>query len=121
MLILSEWTGVNYFCKYSRLTNVDKALTTVYYGATIFESAGIDDPLQTQLILGAVNVALTFYGLYVVEKYGRRWPLFIGALWQAGWLCVFAAVGTAIDVENSRGAGIVMIVSACMFIASFAG
>ena len=103
---LQQWTGVNYF---------------FYYGATIFASAGIEDPIQTQLILGAVNVALTFYGLYVVEKYGRRWPLFLGALWQAAWLAVFASVGTALDPENNRTVGIVMIVSACMFIASFAG
>ncbi|KAK1754749.1 hexose transporter 2 [Echria macrotheca] len=103
---LQQWTGVNYF---------------FYYGATIFSSAGIDDPIQTQLILGAVNVALTFYGLYVVEKYGRRWPLFLGALWQAVWLAVFASVGTAIDPDSSRTVGIIMIVSACMFIASFAG
>ncbi|KAH0440895.1 hypothetical protein CcaCcLH18_02238 [Colletotrichum camelliae] len=103
---LQQWTGVNYF---------------FYYGATIFESAGIEDPIMTQLILGAVNVALTFYGLYVVEKYGRRWPLFIGALWQAAWLAVFASVGTAVPPDTSRTTGIVMIVSACMFIASFAG
>lgn len=99
-------TGVNYF---------------FYYGASIFSSAGIDDPIKTQVILGAVNVALTFYGLYVVEKYGRRWPLFLGALWQAAWLAVFASVGTALNPQNNRTAGIVMIVSACMFIASFAG
>ncbi|KAF7539123.1 hypothetical protein G7Z17_g12490 [Cylindrodendrum hubeiense] len=103
---LQQWTGVNYF---------------FYYGATIFESAGIDDPILTQLILGAVNVVMTFYGLYVVEKYGRRWPLFIGALWQAAWLLVFASVGTAMDPGSNRAVGIVMIVSACMFIASFAG
>lgn len=99
-------SGVNYF---------------FYYGATIFQSAGIEDPIQTQLILGAVNVAMTFYGLYVVEKYGRRWPLFIGALWQATWLIIFASVGTAINPEESRTSGIVLIVSACMFISSFAG
>lgn len=64
---------------------------------------------------------MTFYGLYVVEKYGRRWPLFLGALWQAAWLLVFASVGTAINPEGNRAVGIVMIVSACMFIASFAG
>lgn len=52
---LQQWTGVNYF---------------FYYGATIFTSAGVDDPILVQLILGAVNVATTFYGLYVVEKYG---------------------------------------------------
>lgn len=102
---LQQWTGVNYF---------------FYYGATIFESAGIDDPIRTQLILGAVNVAMTFPGLYVVEKFGRRGPLIIGALWQAAWLAVFASMGTALNPEDNTTSGIIMIVSACMFIASFA-
>lgn len=102
---LQQWTGVNYF---------------FYYGATIFQSAGIEDPIMTQLILGAVNVFSTFFGLYFVEKFGRRWPLFLGGLWQATWLLVFAAVGTAVSPETNPATGIVMIVSACMFIASFA-
>lgn len=102
---LQQWTGVNYF---------------FYYGATIFESAGIDDPIRTQLILGTINVAMTFFGLYVVERFGRRVPLFIGAIWQAAWLAVFAAMGTAVDPERSQASGIVMIVAAAMFIASFA-
>ncbi|POR38500.1 Hexose transporter 2 [Tolypocladium paradoxum] len=103
---LQQWTGVNYF---------------FYYGAAIFQSAGIRDPILTQLILGAVNVVMTFYGLYVVEKYGRRWPLFLGALWQAVWLLVFASIGTTHPPSENKTTGIVMIVSACMFIASFAG
>ncbi|KAK3370726.1 general substrate transporter [Lasiosphaeria ovina] len=102
---LQQYTGVNYF---------------FYYGATIFQSAGVDDPIRVQLILGAINVAMTFYGLYVVERYGRRMPLFIGAIWQAAWLAVFAAIGTALPPENNKAAGIVMIVAAAMFIASFA-
>jgi SP family sugar:H+ symporter-like MFS transporter len=73
-----------------------------------------------QLILGAVNVAMTFPGIYMVEHVGRRWPLFLGALWQTCWLLVFASVGTAIDPASSRAVGIVLIVSACLFIASFA-
>ncbi|RKL14244.1 hypothetical protein BFJ68_g6637 [Fusarium oxysporum] len=91
-----------------------------YYGATIFESAGIDDPILVQLILGAINVGMTFFGIYSAEKFGRRWPLIIGGLWQTAWLLIFASVGTAIDPEGSSTSGIVMIVSACMFIASFA-
>ncbi|CCF34994.1 hypothetical protein CH063_06868 [Colletotrichum higginsianum] len=102
---IQQWTGVNFF---------------FYYGATIFESAGIEDPIMMQLILGAVNVFCTFFGLYAVEKYGRRWPLFIGAVWQTAWLTVFAAVGVAMPPETNSTTGIVMIVSACMFIASFA-
>ncbi|KAH7242129.1 general substrate transporter [Fusarium tricinctum] len=100
-----QWTGANYF---------------FYYGATIFESAGIDDPILVQLILGAINVGMTFFGIYSAEKFGRRWPLIIGGLWQTAWLLIFASVGTAIDPEDSSSSGIVMIVSACMFIASFA-
>lgn len=103
---LQQWTGVNYF---------------FYYGATVFRSAGIDDPILTQLILGAVNVFMTFYGLYVVERYGRRWPLFLGAIWQAAWLLIFASVGTALPPTENKATGILMIVCACMFIASFAG
>lgn len=103
---LQQWSGVNYF---------------FYYGATVFKSAGINDPILTQLILGAVNVFMTFYGLYVVEKYGRRKPLYLGALWQSIWLLIFASVGTAIDPRENPAVGVVMIVAACMFIASFAG
>lgn len=80
----------------------------------------MQDPIVTQLILGAVNVITTFPGLYIVERFGRRRPMFIGALWQAAWLLVFAAVGTARNPEEHSSSGIVMIVAACMFIASFA-
>lgn len=73
-----------------------------------------------QLILGAVNVGMTFPGLYFVEKFGRRWPLMIGGLWQAAWMIVFASAGVAMDPNTDSRAGILMIVSACMFIASFA-
>lgn len=102
---LQQWTGVNYF---------------FYYGASIFESANVKDPVLTQLILGAVNVFMTFFGLYVVEKFGRRWPLILGALWQAAWLLIFAAIGTALPPEKHTISGIIMIISACMYIASFA-
>jgi SP family sugar:H+ symporter-like MFS transporter len=92
----------------------------VYYGAQIFGGVGIGDPLVVQLIIGAVNVVCTFPGLYFAEKFGRRMPLFYGALWQTGWLLIFAIMGTVLDPLENRGAGIAMIVAACMFIASFA-
>ena len=90
------------------------------YGATIFSSAGIKDPIMVQLILGAVNVAMTFPGLYIIERVGRRTPMIFGALWQSVWLLIFAAVGTARPPTEYTSSGIVMIVAACMFIASFA-
>lgn len=104
---LQQWTGINFF---------------FYFGANIFSSTGIQDPLLTQIILGAVNVVMTLYGLYIVERFGRRQPLVIGAVWQAIWLLIFAVIGTLRD-RSSRGtklSGILMIISACMFIGSFA-
>lgn len=43
--------------------------------------------------------------MYVMEKFGRRWPLIIGGLWQSAWLFVFAAAGTAKDPSSSEGIG----------------
>lgn len=48
-----QLTGANYF---------------FYYGATIFQSVGINDSFVTQIILGAVNFVCTFGGLYVMER-----------------------------------------------------
>jgi len=102
---LQQLTGANYF---------------FYYGATIFQSVGIDDSYFTQIILGSVNFSCTFGGLYVMEKFGRRKPLIIGGLWQSTWLFVFAAAGTAGDPEGDTTIGKLMIVSACLFILGFA-
>lgn len=86
---------------------------------SIFSAAGLDDPILTLVILGAVNMASTFLGIFLVEKVGRRVPLFVGAIWQATWLLVFALVGTAQNPSVYPNSGQVMIVAACMFIASF--
>jgi hypothetical protein len=99
-----QLTGANYF---------------FYYGATVFKDVGISDSFVTQIILGAVNFFCTFGGLYVMERYGRRMPLILGGLWQAAWLIVFAAAGTAKD-PSEKSIGNLMIVSACLFIFSYA-
>ncbi|KAF9530744.1 general substrate transporter [Crepidotus variabilis] len=99
-----QLTGANYF---------------FYYGASIFQSVGIQDSFITQIILGAVNFVCTFGGLYIMERYGRRKPLIIGGIWQSLWLFVFASAGTAKDPSTNPGIGKLMIVSACMFILGF--
>ncbi|KAM0487109.1 hypothetical protein ACHAPX_000377 [Trichoderma viride] len=104
---LQQWTGINYF---------------FYYGPSIFVSAGIKNPFITQLVLGAVNVCTTFIAVWMVDWWGRRRPLVLGALWQAACLLVFASWGTVMakSSEHLPGPPIFMIMSACMFIASFA-
>ena len=63
---------------------------------------------------------MTFPGLYLIERLGRRLPLIIGGLWQATWLLIFAIIGIVRPPTEHPSSGIVMIVCACMFIASFA-
>ncbi|KAM5541537.1 hypothetical protein V8D89_004727 [Ganoderma adspersum] len=103
--MFQQLTGANYF---------------FYYGATIFQSVGISDSFVTQIILGAVNFGCTFGGMYVMEKFGRRIPLIIGGVWQSAWLFVFAAAGTAVNPTDNKNIGILMIVSACLFILGYA-
>lgn len=55
-----------------------------------------------------------------METFGRRMPLIVGGIWQAAWLFVFAAAGTAKDPSTDEGIGKLMIVSACLFILGYA-
>ncbi|EMD37312.1 hypothetical protein CERSUDRAFT_113964 [Gelatoporia subvermispora B] len=103
--MFQQLTGANYF---------------FYYGATIFQSVGISDSFVTQIILGAVNFGCTFGGMYVMERFGRRFPLIVGGVWQSCWLFVFAAAGTAKDPTTNPNIGKLMIVSACLFILGYA-
>ncbi|KAL2265607.1 hypothetical protein VTJ83DRAFT_6707 [Remersonia thermophila] len=95
-----------------------------YYGTTIFKATGLTDSYLTQLILGSVNVACTFGGLYVVKKCGRRNSLIVGALWMTACFLVYSFVGHfALDAEDparTPAAGNVLIAVSCLFIAAFA-
>jgi SP family sugar:H+ symporter-like MFS transporter len=46
----------------------------------------------------------------------------VGGVWQAIWLFIFAAAGTARDprLPENQGIGKLMIVSACLFILGYA-
>lgn len=102
---LQQLTGANYF---------------MYYGTTIFQGAGISNSFVTQVILGAVNFGMTFGGLYVVENFGRRKSLMVGATFMFVCFIAFASVGhfafDHVSPENTPGAGKGMVVLACLFI-----
>lgn len=109
LMSFQQLTGANFF---------------FYYGTVIFGATGLDNPFITQIILGAVNVVCTFPGLWMIERFGRRPCLVIGAAWMCVCFLVFASVGHfALDQQNpaeSPKAGAAMIVFACLFIAAFA-
>ncbi|KAI0484038.1 general substrate transporter [Xylariaceae sp. FL0804] len=95
-----------------------------YYGTTVFRATGLSDSYVTQIILGTVNVACTFAGLYVVQKVGRRKALMAGAAWIFMCFMVYAFVGhfalDSVNPQNTPAAGTALIVFSCLAIAAFA-
>ena len=104
---LQQLTGANFF---------------FYYGTSIFKSVGIQNSYVTAMILAGVNFGSTFPGLYVVENFGRRKSLIVGALWMFVCFMVFASMGHFLlnENKNTTTAGYVMIIFACLFITAFA-
>ncbi|AMD19246.1 HBR345Cp [Eremothecium sinecaudum] len=108
---LQQLTGNNYF---------------FYYGTTIFDAVGLDDPFQTSIILGLVNFISTFAAFYIVGKFGRRTCLLWGAASMAVCMLIYASIGTRAlypngnNMPSSKSAGNGMIVFTCFFIFCFA-
>ncbi|KAJ2978484.1 hypothetical protein NQ176_g3796 [Zarea fungicola] len=82
------------------------------------------DSYITQIILNTINFLVTFIGLYIVEHYGRRKSLIAGSAWMFMCFLVFASVGhfqlNQEHPDQTRTAGIVLIVFASLFILGFA-
>lgn len=95
-----------------------------YYGTTVFASTGLSDSYVTQIILGSVNVACTFVGLYVIANVGRRKALMVGALCMTVCFFIYTFVGTyaldSTDPMSTPKAGAALIVFSCLAIAAFA-
>ena len=106
---LQQLTGANFF---------------FYYGTTIFEATGLSNSFVTAMILGGVNFGMTFFGLYIVERFGRRRSLIVGGIGMTASFLVFASVGSfALNNTTPQAtpqAGTAMIVFACLFIVFYA-
>ena len=106
---LQQLTGANFF---------------FYYGTTVFKSTGISNSFVTAMILGGVNFGMTFFGLYVVERFGRRRALIVGGIGMTASFLIFASVGSFAlnnaDPTLTPAPGQAMIVFACTFIAFYA-
>jgi MFS transporter, SP family, sugar:H+ symporter len=107
--MLQQLTGANYF---------------FYYGTVIFQATGINNSFVTQMILNGINFGTTFYGLYIVEHYGRRKSLIYGSTWMFICFMIFASVGHfSLDRQhpaNTPHSGVAMICFASFFIFGFA-
>lgn len=108
---LQQLTGDNYY---------------FYYGTTVFKSVGLNDSFETSIVFGVVNFFSTFFGIYYVERFGRRTCLLWGAALMVCCYVVYASVGVTRlwphgeGNGSSKGAGDCMIVFSCFFIYLFA-
>ncbi len=108
---LQQLTGDNYF---------------FYYGTTIFKAVGLKDSFQTSIVIGVVNFASTFVGIYLVERFGRRTCLLWGSASMTACMVIYASVGVTRlyphgqDQPSSKGAGNCMICFTCFYIFCFA-
>ncbi|KAL3420343.1 hexose transporter-like protein [Phlyctema vagabunda] len=95
-----------------------------YYSTTIFKATGLTNGYVTSIILGAVNVISTIFGIWIVKRVNRRTALIAGGLWMFVCFMIFAFVGQfqlpSPDPDTSKQAGTVMIVFTCFFIFAFA-
>lgn len=107
---LQQLTGNNYF---------------FYYGTTIFKAVGIDSFI-TSIILGVVNFASTFLGIYLIERLGRRVCLLTGSIGMSVCFLIYALLGSlslyvdGYDGETRKPTGSALIFISCLFIFFFA-
>ncbi|KAI9714193.1 MAG: hypothetical protein M1812_006414 [Candelaria pacifica] len=101
---LQQLTGVNFI---------------FYYGTSFFQNSGISNPFIVSLITNIVNTLSTFPGLYLVEKWGRRPLLMMGAIGMSVCQLIVASVGTALGNGNLV-ANKVLIAFVCFYIFFFA-
>ena len=101
---LQQLTGVNFI---------------FYYGTSFFSNSGIQNPFIVSLITDCVNVASTFPGLYMVEKWGRRPLLLFGAIGMATCQFIVAGVGTGASISDLP-AQRALIAFVCVYIFFFA-
>lgn len=89
-----------------------------YYGTVFFENIGVSSPFLIQLIINLVNFFSTFPGMALVETFGRRNLLMVGALGMAICQIIVGSVGSTLP--ESHSANIVLVFFVCLFIFFFA-
>ncbi|THU84786.1 general substrate transporter [Dendrothele bispora CBS 962.96] len=108
------WVGIN-VQMFQQLTVVNFIF---YYGTAFFQSAGITKPYLITVATGVVNVFMTFPGIILVEKLGRRKFLLYGAAWMS--LCQLIVGVMSITRGDEKSGQNVLAGFTCLFIAGFA-
>jgi sugar porter (SP) family MFS transporter len=94
----------------------------MYYGTTFFHGAGVQSPFLISLVLNIVNVVSTIPGLFVVETWGRRNLLLIGAIGMAVCQMIIAILSTIVgeDITHNAVMAKLLIVFVSFFVFFYA-
>ena len=102
LALLSQFSGIN---------------AIIYYGPTIFESAGFEvgGALSGQVVIGIVNVLFTLVAIWKIDSLGRRKLLLFGC---CGMFLAHLVIGLLFYTGHSQG--LLLLVFLAFFIAFFA-
>lgn len=103
----------------------------MYFSATIFETAGFENPNAVSIIVSATNCVFTAVALCVVDTIGRRKVLLLGTASMCIAMIVsaiafhyfgvkFTSTTLVVQATGISGWGIVIILSMVWFVASYA-
>lgn len=102
------------------LTQLMGINTIVYYAPSILKSMGFSDSaaLINTLGFGVLSVVFTVIAASVVDRWGRRWLLMVGALVMAGSMLIMATLSFTVGLTVGIS-GIVGILALAVFKAMF--
>ncbi|KAJ9132968.1 General substrate transporter [Pleurostoma richardsiae] len=103
--MLQQLTGVNFI---------------MYYSTTFFNGAQITNPFLISLIMNIVNVVSTFPALFVIEPWGRRKLLLVGAVGMAICQLIIASFTAAAGKSMPTTANQILIIFVAIYVFFFA-
>jgi len=101
LAFFNQWSGINF---------------VLYYAPRIFNQAGVaaGDVLGASVSLGVVNLLFTLLGMYLIDRSGRKFLMYIGSV---GYIVSLLGVAWAF---YSGAEGVFVVIFVCAFIASHA-
>lgn len=103
--MLQQLTGINFI---------------MYYSTTFFGGSGVDSPYTKSLIIQIINFVSTFVGLFVIESWGRRRLLIVGAIGMACCQLLMASFAAAAGESLKSASATILIVFCSINIFFFA-
>jgi MFS transporter, SP family, arabinose:H+ symporter len=107
------WLGVS-IAVLSQLTGIN---VIIYYGPRIFAEAGfgVSDSLNSQVIIGIMNVLATILALWKIDDFGRKPLLLAGVI---GMMVFLACIGIFFFLQSHNT--IVLVACILLYVAFFA-